>query len=240
MKKLLFSALVLLAATTLSAQRLMNQAPDYSRDFVDMSSIYFFAERLTEFDAAKGEGKVQWGRYSLEPRQAFNTNTVVMDRLQMKDFPESGYENDPRFSFKVDFISDRTVRVRMLTSLVEPREVEEVMFSPEFIANDPHVAWACSETENEIVYTSPEGSSLTIVKQPWRLVAAEGRVHFYEKKDKGYTGEDTGDLQKIDVGIALCHFLLGLEAQGKTPSVTAADPGIPTPADTEYIATVVI
>lgn len=77
-------------------------------------------------------------------------------------------------------------------------------------------------------------------KQPWRLVAAEGRVHFYEKKDKGYTGEDTGDLQKIDVGIALCHFLLGLEAQGKTPSVTAADPGIPTPADTEYIATVVI
>lgn len=77
-------------------------------------------------------------------------------------------------------------------------------------------------------------------KQPWRLVAAEGRVHFYEKKDKGYTGEDTGDLQKIDVGIALCHFLLGLEAQVKTPSVTVADPGIPTPADTEYIATVVI
>ena len=51
-------------------------------------------------------------------------------------------------------------------------------------------------------------------------------------------GDATGDLQKIDVGIALCHFLLGLEAQGKTPSVTAADPGIPTPADPEYIATV--
>ena len=77
-------------------------------------------------------------------------------------------------------------------------------------------------------------------KQPWRLVVGEGRVHFYEKKDKGYVGDATGDLQKIDVGIALCHFLLGLEAQGKTPSVTAADPGIPTPADTEYIATVVI
>ncbi len=75
-------------------------------------------------------------------------------------------------------------------------------------------------------------------KQPWRLVIGEGRAHFYEKKDKGYVGDATGDLQKIDVGIALCHFLLGLEARGKNPSVTAEDPGIPVPADTEYIATV--
>ncbi len=75
-------------------------------------------------------------------------------------------------------------------------------------------------------------------KQPWRLVIGEGRAHFYEKKDKGYVGDATGDLQKIDVGIALSHFLLGLEAQGKAPSVTAEDPGIPAPADTEYIVTV--
>ncbi len=77
-------------------------------------------------------------------------------------------------------------------------------------------------------------------KQPWRLIAGEDRVHFYEKKDKGYVGDATGDLQKIDVGIALCHFLLGLEARGKAPSVTVEDPAIPAPADTEYIATVVI
>ena len=40
------------------------------------------------------------------------------------------------------------------------------------------MTWACTETENEIVYTSPEGSSLTIVKQPWRLVLkdASGKV----------------------------------------------------------------
>lgn len=178
MKKLILNAVLLVAAASgLQAQRLMNQAPDLSRDYVDMTSIYFFAEKLAAFDAATGEGRVQWGRYSLEPRQAFNTNTVVMDKLQMKDFPSSGYENDPQFRFKVDFISDRTVRVRMLTSLVEPKEVEEVMFSPEFIAADPHVAWTCTETEDEIVYTSTQGS-LTIVKQPWRLVLkdASGKV----------------------------------------------------------------
>ena len=33
-------------------------------------------------------------------------------------------------------------------------------------------------------------------KQPWRVVCAEdGRYHFYEKKDKGYAGNATGDLQ---------------------------------------------
>ena len=75
-------------------------------------------------------------------------------------------------------------------------------------------------------------------KQPWRLVAGEKEVHFYEKKDKGYVGEETGDLQKIDVGIALCHFLLGLEDLGKTPSVAIADPGLELPPETEYVATV--
>jgi len=132
MKRLFLTAFALLAASVaMSAQPLMNQAKDMSRDYVDMTATYFFADRLAEFDAASGEGKVQWGRYSLEPRQAFNTNTVVMDRLPMKDFPESGYENDPSFRFKVDIISDRTVRVRMLTSLVEPKDGGEVMLSPD-------------------------------------------------------------------------------------------------------------
>ena len=75
-------------------------------------------------------------------------------------------------------------------------------------------------------------------KQPWRLVAGEKEVHFYEKKDKGYVGEAAGDLQKIDVGIALCHFFLGLEDLGKTPSVAIADPGLELPPETEYVATV--
>ena len=47
-------------------------------------------------------------------------------------------------------------------------------------------------------------------KQPWRIIAADGSFHFYEKQDKGYVSEKTGDLQKADVGIALCHFVSGI------------------------------
>ena len=76
-------------------------------------------------------------------------------------------------------------------------------------------------------------------KQPWRIVCADdGLYHFYEKKDKGYVSDATGDLQKIDVGIALCHFVMGLEEQGKKPAVIVNDPGIRVPDGVEYIVSV--
>lgn len=75
-------------------------------------------------------------------------------------------------------------------------------------------------------------------KQPWRIIIADGLYHFYEKKDKGYVNDATGDLQKIDVGIVLCHFVMGLEEQGVQPVVMTADPGILIPDGMEYIATV--
>ena len=75
-------------------------------------------------------------------------------------------------------------------------------------------------------------------KQPWRVVVQDRKYHFYEKKDKGYVNEATGDLQKIDVGIALCHFVMGIEERNNTAVVTVSDPGITIPGDMEYIATV--
>ena len=69
-------------------------------------------------------------------------------------------------------------------------------------------------------------------------MAGDGCYHFYEKKDKGYVSDATGDLQKIDVGIALCHFAMGLEEEGKKPEVDVRNPDIPTAENVEYIATV--
>ena len=76
-------------------------------------------------------------------------------------------------------------------------------------------------------------------KQPWRVVLRGGRFHFYLKHDKGYTSDAVGDMQKIDLGIALCHFVLGVELQGQKAKVDIADPGIATPAGVEYIASVI-
>lgn len=75
-------------------------------------------------------------------------------------------------------------------------------------------------------------------KQPWRIVAAEGGFHFYKKQGRGFVSEKTGDLQKVDLGIALCHFVMGMEEQGEKPEVVIRDPGIAVPDDVTYIATV--
>jgi nitroreductase len=50
-------------------------------------------------------------------------------------------------------------------------------------------------------------------KQPWRVAVCEDAVHFYEKQSRGYD-DGIWDLQKIDMGIALCHFELAAAQLG--------------------------
>ena len=74
-------------------------------------------------------------------------------------------------------------------------------------------------------------------KQPWRIVLAGDVAHFYEKQNRGYVSADGWDLQKIDLGIAMCHFACGLEAQDRQYAFCADDPGLPCPGNTVYVAT---
>lgn len=73
-------------------------------------------------------------------------------------------------------------------------------------------------------------------KQPWRAVVQENAVHFYLKRTKGFISDATGDLQKIDLGIALYHFELAAKESGRGISFSINDPGIETDDNTEYIA----
>ena len=70
-------------------------------------------------------------------------------------------------------------------------------------------------------------------KQPWRIVRKGRDYHFFLKHDKGFAGAAVGDLQKVDMGIALCHFMSGMKGELKI-----SDPGIPVETGIEYIATV--
>ena len=74
-------------------------------------------------------------------------------------------------------------------------------------------------------------------KQPWRAVVSGSEVHFYEKHSKGYVDARGWDLQKIDLGIAMCHFAYGMEQAGQTVSWTVSDPGLGIERDVEYVAT---
>ncbi|HOW84828.1 MAG TPA: nitroreductase family protein [Candidatus Aminicenantes bacterium] len=92
----------------------------------------------------------------------------------------------------------------------------------------------------EAVRWGPSASN----KQPWRIVRAGRLWHFYIQRTKGY-GQGllnrimgTADLQRIDLGIAMCHFELAARELGAAGTWLCADPGLAPPDDlTSYTAT---
>ena len=68
----------------------------------------------------------------------------------------------------------------------------------------------------EMVRIGPSASN----KQPWRIVRDNGSWHFYLERSPGYSKQRLGklssksDLQRIDMGIAMCHFQLTAGQQG--------------------------
>ncbi len=149
-------------------QYLQAQPKDMSADFNDLSNTYFFADSLASFNMATGEGLVNWKRYRLAPRQAFNLNGYWPQRLQMLDFPDAAYDNDPNLRMQVRFVSPRTVRITMLTTPIVP---------PNEDSTDPMLAkvpptdnsWRASDNGKVVRYESEFGI-VEIQKYPWRII----------------------------------------------------------------------
>jgi len=92
----------------------------------------------------------------------------------------------------------------------------------------------------EAVRGGPSASN----KQPWRIVRVGRLWHLYLRRTKGYRDRllvrivGMSDLQRVDMGIAMCHFELAARELGAAGTWVAADPGLALPdALTEYVAT---
>ena len=83
-------------------------------------------------------------------------------------------KNDPNLKFKIDFVTPRTVRIRMLTTPVEPKPAASIM-----LAKEPgrDGSWKVIETNDKIIYSSDYGT-IQINKNPWRIVLKDkaGRI----------------------------------------------------------------
>jgi len=80
-------------------------------------------------------------------------------------------------------------------------------------------------------------------KQPWRVIRSGSRWHFYCQRTPRYgkgslifTVLRIADLQRLDIGIAMCHFELTARGNGLEGAWVCADPDLP-PGDknTVYI-----
>ncbi len=85
----------------------------------------------------------------------------------------------------------------------------------------------------ELVRLGPSATN----QQPWRIVFAQDMAHFYLKRTPNYATALSFDVQAIDIGIALFHFVSGLEHENRKFAFVNAEPfdGIP---GLEYILSI--
>jgi hypothetical protein len=91
-------------------------------------------------------------------------------------------------------------------------------------------------TPLEMVRLGPSASN----KQPWRVVQDGAAWHFCMQRTPGYPGVVAtrllriADMQRLDVGIAMCHFELTARELGLVGHWEIRDPGLALPELSEY------
>ncbi len=78
----------------------------------------------------------------------------------------------------------------------------------------------------EMVRIGPSASN----KQPWRVIVKDGACHFYALVDKRYAGNTMYGftMQRVDLGIAACHFELTAHELGLPGGFVVEDPKLVT------------
>ncbi|GAA0181980.1 nitroreductase family protein [Clostridium sediminicola] len=90
-------------------------------------------------------------------------------------------------------------------------------------------------TSLEMVRLGPSASN----KQPWRIVLSQDKrtIHFYLSHTPNYAGNKMGfDMQRIDIGISMCHFELACQELNIVGKWIIENPNIDLPDEhMEYI-----
>lgn len=86
----------------------------------------------------------------------------------------------------------------------------------------------------EMVRLAPSSTN----KQPWRIVRSRGAFHFFLQRSPGYAMlTSAADLQRIDMGIAMCHFEMAAKEMSLGGYWMEVDevPIFPLPKQVEYV-----
>jgi alpha-D-xyloside xylohydrolase len=145
-----------------------------SADFRDYTHAYYLADSLAGFDPATGRGQLTWLRHQLYPRLAFDNMEPVLRPFPGSVFPENEYDVNPALPFSLEFVSPRTVRIRVKTGLPSRAEGESLM-----LAGEPgrDASWRPSRIEGGFRFEGAHGS-VTVLEKPWHveLRDAAGRL----------------------------------------------------------------
>ncbi len=98
-----------------STIHVMGDPVDVSQEFSKGENTYFVGSRVTAFDPANGSGSLQWNRHMRRTFFSFNKMDRTLTPDKGNEFPAE-YDENPTLPFLIEFVSPRTIRLRMKTS----------------------------------------------------------------------------------------------------------------------------
>lgn len=180
MGKISLSTLLLLfiafsAKAQLQGTGVLNEPLDISADYSDFKNTFYLAQDLMSFDPATGKGTIQFKRYNPATAQAFDNMLVRLNPAQANEFPGTEYAASPEHPFSIEFVSGRTIRIKV-SSGPQMHKSEESLMLVNGSAPIDMSTWTYAKTEEGHEYTSQYGRVL-ITEKPWHVYIfdAEGK-----------------------------------------------------------------
>ena len=171
--------IILSASFTATAQLqeidILNTPVDISEDFVNYNNTFYFADELVDFHPETGMGTVKYLRHDFQTRQAFNNMLVRPVPIEANEFPTTEYEASPELPFQIQFVSDRTIRIKMASGPQFHKQEESLMLIDGTAPNHPE-EWNYSKIEGGHQYSNEHGR-VEILAKPWH-------VKLYDSKGK--------------------------------------------------------
>ena len=158
---------------------LLNDPVDVSGDFHDFANLYYLADKLAGFDPATGKGEITWQRAEYFTRLAFDNMLAVIKPVEPNEFPSDQYAANPTLPFSVEFVSPRTVRLRITSGpQLHPNHEELMLAGP--VPQDH--SWKYEKIEGGHRYASEFGS-VTILENPWHIEFRDARGKLLTRTD---------------------------------------------------------
>lgn len=158
---------------------LLNSPVDVSSDFHDLSSFYYLADHLGNFDPETHSGKIVYQRAQLSVRHAFNNDLALVKPAEPNEFPDNQYAANPELPFSIEFVSPRALRIRMTSGPQSHSPQPELMLSGP-VPRDS--SWQYSKVNGGYRYTSANGS-ITILENPFHLEIRDAQGKLLTRTD---------------------------------------------------------
>ncbi len=166
-------------AATYPVPPLLNEPIDISGDFRDFANTYYLADRLAQFDPATHSGNIIYQRAEYITRQAFDNMLAVLKPVTANEFPENEYAASPALPFSIEFVSPKTLRLRVTSGPQLAKTADSLMLAGPVPKDD---SWKYSKIEGGHRYTSQFGS-VTILENPWHIELRDAKGTLLTRTD---------------------------------------------------------